>query len=243
MAYDPERHNRKSNRLKGYDYSQPGFYYVTICTQDRVERFGDVSDDEMVLNDAGEIVDEKWNLIPARYGHVVLDKYQVMPNHMHGIVQIVGSSNGENKSFGNGNVGTGLVPVLNDGDGSVENGPIDGPIDGDKTNANTSNNDIAASGRMGTRPIPTPLYDMIGTFKSLTQNDYAFHVRKNGWPPFRKRLWQLRFHDHIIRNRDDAEHHRDELNRIRKYIENNPRNWVDDENNPENFGNDDRKDS
>ena len=76
--------------------------------------------------------------------------------------------------------------------------------------------------------IPTALYDMIGTFKSLTQNEYADHVRNNGWPPFRKRLWQLRFHDHIIRNET-------ELNRIRRYIIDNPKNWAEDENNPENI--------
>ena len=232
MVYDPDRHNRCSVRLKGYDYSQPGFYYVTICTQDRVERFGDVSDDEMVLNDAGEIVDEEWNLIPARYGHVVLDKYQVMPNHMHGIVQIVGSANGENKSFGNGNVGTGLVPVLNNADKT--DGTV--PGDADKTDENTSEMVVAAYKRTGTRPVPTPLYNIIGTFKSITQNDYADGVRNNGWLPFRKRLWQLRFHDHIIRNEK-------ELNRIRKYIMDNPKTWSDDENNPVNFGKDKEKDS
>jgi len=81
---------------------------------------------------------------------------------------------------------------------------------------------------MGTSPIPTALYDVIGTFKSLTQNDYAFHVRNNGWLPFRKRLWQLRFHDHIIRNHD-------ELDSIRRYIIDNPINWLKDQNNPENM--------
>jgi len=209
MPYDPEKHNRQSIRLKGYDYSQPGFYYITMCTQDRIERFGTVSDDKMILNDAGEMMDAEWKRIPERSCHVIIDAYQIMPNHMHGILQI--------KPFENGIVGTGLVPVLKDGDESVENDPIDG----DKTNANMSENDITVSGRMenditvsgrmendvtvsgrmGTRPIPTPLYDIIGTFKSLTQHDYAYHVRNNGWPPFRKRLWQLRFHDHIIRNR------------------------------------------
>ena len=89
---------------------------------------------------------------------------------------------------------------------------------------------------MGTRPIPTPLNDIIGTFKSLTQNEYADHVRNNGWPPFRKRLWQLRFHDHIIRNET-------ELNRIRRYIIDNPKNWAEDENNPENIRKDHETDS
>ena len=84
MVYNPENHNRKSMRLKGYDYSQPGFYYVTICTQDRIERFGNVENDKMILNDAGEMVDAEWNRIPERYGHVILDEYQIMPNHIPG---------------------------------------------------------------------------------------------------------------------------------------------------------------
>jgi len=58
-----DRKHSQSIRLKGYDYSQPGFYYVTICTQDRIERFGDVLDAEMVFNDAGEMVDDQWNRI------------------------------------------------------------------------------------------------------------------------------------------------------------------------------------
>jgi len=255
MIYDPERHNRRSMRLKGYDYSNPGFYYVTICTQDRVERFGDVQNDKMNLNDAGEMVDAEWNRIPERYEHVVLDKYQIMPNHLHGILQIISQENGRNKPFENESVGTGFMlvlidseltvgngfgvdesinaPVLNDGDETLATGPIDG----DKTHATTLKNVIAASERMGTRPIPTPpMYDIIGTFKSLTQNEYADHVRKNGWPPFRKRLWQLRFHDHIIRNDD-------ELNRIRKYIEDNPKNWENDKNNPKNIKENDDTDN
>ena len=58
MGYDPDRHHRQSIRLKGYDYSRPGYYYVTICTQDRIERFGDIPDDEMNLNDAYDYVSE-----------------------------------------------------------------------------------------------------------------------------------------------------------------------------------------
>ncbi|MBN2383185.1 hypothetical protein JXQ70_09915 [bacterium] len=115
MPYDPEKHNRQSIRLKGYDYSQPGFYYFTICTQDRVERFGDVKNDTMILNDAGKMVDAEWNRIPKRYCHVILDAYVIMPNHMHGILQIISFGHDNDKSFQN-TVGTGLVPVLEGGE-------------------------------------------------------------------------------------------------------------------------------
>lgn len=168
MIYDPEKHNRRSMRLKGYDYSQPGFYYVTICTQDRVERFGDVQNGKMIVNEAGEMVHAAWNRIPERYEHVVMDEYQIMPNHMHGILQIIFLENGGRQIIDPGNVGTGLVPVLNEQDESIKtrhndvdepNAPVfndgdetfaNGPIEGDKTLAITSGNVIAASRRMGT---------------------------------------------------------------------------------------------
>ena len=213
MTYDPEKHNRQSIRLKGYDYSQPGFYYVTICTQDRDERFGCAKNGKMNLNKAGEMVDAEWNRIPERYDNVILDTYWIMPNHIHGILQIIYWEQGGSRSNENGSVGTGLVPVFNDQD---------------KWSPNTLTKENIASERRGIKPLPTPLYDMIGTFKSLSQNEYAIHVRNDGWPPFRKRLWQLRFHDHIIRNND-------ELDRIRNYIEENPKNWYEDENNPRNI--------
>jgi putative transposase len=214
MAYNPDIHNRQSIRLKGYDYSTTGLYYITLCTQDRENRFGGIVDDKIVLNEAGELVDAEWKRIPGRYGQVILDTYQIMPNHLHGILQIIGQNS----------VGTGLVPVRNFLDESVD----DGCIDKNNPNENLLDNDDLSSNRMGTRPISTALYEVIGTFKSLTQNDYAFHVRNNGWPPFRKRLWQLRFHDHIIRDKN-------ELDRIRTYIIDNPLNACNDQNNPENM--------
>jgi len=88
MPYDPTRHHRRSIRLKGYDYSQAGAYFVTICTQDRACLFGKVVNGEMRLNDAGRMVLAEWNMLPERFPHVVLDAFVVMPNHVHGIVVI-----------------------------------------------------------------------------------------------------------------------------------------------------------
>ena len=76
----------------------------------------------MILNNAGKVVDAEWNRIPDRYKHVVLDKYQIMPNHFHGIVQIKSEGNGRNKTIGNGTVGTSLVGVLNDDGIFIGNG-------------------------------------------------------------------------------------------------------------------------
>ena len=84
--YDPDRHHRRSIRLKGYDYSQPGAYFFTISAQGRRELFGSVADDEMHLNAAGEMVHRRWQELGRRFAKVALDAFVVMPNHAHGIV-------------------------------------------------------------------------------------------------------------------------------------------------------------
>ena len=83
------RGKRKSIRLKGHDYTQNGAYYVTICTHERKCLFGDIKDGSMALNECGKIADKCWNEIPAHFPHVDLDEYIVMPNHVHGIINIV----------------------------------------------------------------------------------------------------------------------------------------------------------
>ena len=82
-------HHRRSIRLTGYDYAQAGLYFVTICTQDRVHRFGRVVDGVMRLNEMGEIIAREWYAIPDRYPNAIMDEFVVMPNHIHGIIQIV----------------------------------------------------------------------------------------------------------------------------------------------------------
>lgn len=78
-------------RLRGYDYAQPGAYFVTICTQHRECLFGDVIEGEMVLNDAGRMVQITWEQIPQWFPTIELDASIVMPNHFHAIVVIVGA--------------------------------------------------------------------------------------------------------------------------------------------------------
>jgi len=90
MTFSSERHHRRSIRLKGYDYTQPGAYFVTICTRDREPLLGRVVDGHMVLNACGEMVRACWREIPDHFPHVALDAFVVMPNHVHGILWIVG---------------------------------------------------------------------------------------------------------------------------------------------------------
>lgn len=88
MQYDPARHHRRSIRLKDYDYTQAGAYFVTLCTQHWACVLGDVIDDEMQLSVTGTIVAETWEWLAQQYPYVILDAYVVMPNHVHGIIVI-----------------------------------------------------------------------------------------------------------------------------------------------------------
>jgi len=80
--------NRKRTRLRKYDYSITGWYYVTICTKDHINRFGKIINEKMVLNDLGKIAEECWLDIPKHYIESELDEYIIMPNHIHGIIII-----------------------------------------------------------------------------------------------------------------------------------------------------------
>jgi len=86
MNFDPDKHHRRSIRLKGYDYSQPGYYFVTICSKDRKCVLGEIIDNEMILNNYGDIADNIWNGITDQYPNVDIDSYVIMPNHLHGII-------------------------------------------------------------------------------------------------------------------------------------------------------------
>jgi REP element-mobilizing transposase RayT len=90
MTYDPEKHHRRSIRLKGYDYASPGWYYVTICTYERQFLFGEIVRDQMRPSTVGTIAQECWNEIPRHFPCTALDVSVVMPNHLHGILVIEG---------------------------------------------------------------------------------------------------------------------------------------------------------
>jgi len=88
MKYDPLNHDRHSIRLKGYDYSARGSYFLTICSHGRECLFGDVVGEEMRLSEIGDIVGKCWAEIPNHFANVRLDKFVVMPNHVHGILAL-----------------------------------------------------------------------------------------------------------------------------------------------------------
>ena len=88
MKYDPNKHHRQSIRLPGYDYSQSGAYFVTICADRRQCLFGDVVDGQMRLNQYGAIVAETYQWLCQRYPYLISDEWIVMPNHFHAIMVI-----------------------------------------------------------------------------------------------------------------------------------------------------------
>jgi REP element-mobilizing transposase RayT len=89
VRYDPERHQRRSIRLRGYDYARAGGYFVTVCTHQRACLFGAISDGQMRLNAVGQVATQCWRAIPDHFPDVRCDEFVVMPNHIHGILWIV----------------------------------------------------------------------------------------------------------------------------------------------------------
>ncbi len=89
MKYNPEYHHRRSIRLKGYDYSSAGAYFVTICLHEKACLFGEVNNAAMILSPIGKIVQDYWLEIPQHFENVELGAFIVMPNHLHGILNIL----------------------------------------------------------------------------------------------------------------------------------------------------------
>ncbi len=99
MKYNPNIHHRRSIRLKGYDYSQTGMYFITICTQNRECIFGEIVNDGngmkiCVLNEYGKIAEKEWIKTAEIRPDVRIDTFVIMPNHLHGIIRIIADSVG-----------------------------------------------------------------------------------------------------------------------------------------------------
>ena len=168
--------------MKDYDYSQNGYYYITICTHDRKCCFGKIINGKIQLSKIGEIVLYEWHRSPKIRHEITLDKFIVMPNHVHGIVII------DNECMMHPNVGaTGRSPL-----------------------------------QKSIGPPKKSLGAFVAGFKSITTKRINVLHNTPGIP-----FWQRNYYEHIIRNED-------ELNRIRKYIINNPLQWETDKNNPNN---------
>lgn len=88
--YDPLIHHRRSIRLEGYDYSKPGFYFITILSKNRKPQFGYIKNDMFYPSQLGIILQNRWSRIPEFYDNVITHEFIVMPDHLHGILEIRG---------------------------------------------------------------------------------------------------------------------------------------------------------
>lgn len=89
MKYNPDKHHRRSIRLKGYDYSQEGLYFITLCVQNHECLFGEIINGEMQLNEMGKVVKEEWEKSAKIRREIEIHEYIIMPNHFHAIAKII----------------------------------------------------------------------------------------------------------------------------------------------------------
>jgi len=203
----------QSARLQNWDYGRAGSYFITICTKHRKKYFGAITAGEMHANEMGSIVNNEWMKTPAIRPDMNLElgEFIVMPNHFHAIITL-----GENE-FNSGQSVIGRDTTVVETPCMVVEKPCmvvetpcmaSLPRDWD----NDEKTEMIPCNKFG--PQSKNLGSIIRGFKSaVTTNIRKFN------PEFE---WQERFHDHIIRNRD-------EYLRISEYILNNPRNWKDDD--------------
>ncbi len=169
--YNPQKHHRKSIRLHGYDYSQAGLYFVTICCQNRYHLFGKIENGKMILNDAGRMIEKWYYKTVEKYPNIRCLEMVVMPNHFHCIWQIVDVDVGANPR---------VCPKQ--------------PIHDKHVRGEHMGSDILGE-HMG-----SPLHRVVQWFKTMTTNEYIRGVKYMNWTPFDKKMWQRNYYEHIIRN-------------------------------------------
>jgi REP element-mobilizing transposase RayT len=175
MTLYANKYRIESTRLPRWDYSSPGYYFVTICTHDRGCLFGEIFNGEMRLNECGRIVHDEWNKTGIQRSNIRLDEFIVMPNHVHGVIRILSTHDyhcRSNRRDVARNVST----------KTTENTPTHGENDKIKTMSAIS-------------PKSGSLSEIVRSFKSATTKRINESRKSPGIP-----VWQPRFHDHIIRN-------------------------------------------
>ena len=88
LLNDLKKYDRKSNRLKGFDYSSAGMYFITICTQNRQCIFEEIANEVFIINEIGKMIEQHWLQIQDDFCNIKLDSYIIMPNHLHGLIII-----------------------------------------------------------------------------------------------------------------------------------------------------------
>ena len=205
-----------------------GLYFVTICCQDNICRFGKVENGVMLLNQFGEIAHDEWVKLSERYSNALFEIFQIMPNHIHGIIEIRASA---------ADVGATLAVAQNTPDVQNEKSVAqNGNNTGDGGIIGIEDYDVIGAGdygviRAGASPAPTPpaidknipamptVGNIVGAYKSLVTNKCLEIYKSHN--VYMGKLWQRDYYEHIIRNDHSFQ-------RIIRYIENNPMNWESD---------------
>jgi len=246
MIYDPKKHHRRSIRLKGYDYSKPGMYYVTIVTHNHKCFFGKIENGKMILNEYGEIAQQCWTEITRRFPNIEIDEYIIMPDHIHAIIKITNPPVGTTLAVVPDKTDGAVVPNKTDGavvpnktDGAVVPDKTDGAVVPDKTYGavvpdktdgavvpdktdgavvpdKIINNFGTYTDTNITDTKPPSLGDIVGAYKSIVSNKCLLVFKQKN--QYMGKLWQRNYYEHIIKNNT-------RLGRIRKYIINNSVNW------------------
>ena len=210
--------SRLSNRLKGYDYSRNALYFVTSCVQDRVCCFGIIKDGRMFPNEYGKIAEQQWHWLGQQYLYIVLHSFVVMPNHIHGIIEI------DDRAV---IVGTGRDLSLRHDLSLQQNDKPQQP----ETKIKSLSEIMGAYKTTSSKQI----HLAVGTGRDLSlqcdlslqprdlskMNGPALNSDRSRPVPTKQFKWQRSFHDHIIRNEESYA-------RISNYIQNNPLNWKED---------------
>ena len=221
--YNPNIHHRRSIRLKGYDYTQAGLYFITICCHRRGNPswlpLGKIENGVMILNDAGRMVETEWMHLKSRFPNIELHEYVIMPNHFHGILEIVGAT----LVVAQNNTAIGVSPMnIQNNDTENENHLENKNHTENDNHAENDNDTENIKGRpQGPAPTVKTIGDMMDAFKSITTVEYIRGVKTLGWQPFDGKLWQRNYYEHIIRNEQSYQ-------TISEYIINNPEKWMDD---------------
>ncbi len=177
---------RRSIRLKDHDYSSPGAYFVTICTNIRGQNWmGIIDRDGMKSNIVGVTVEQELFKLPQRFEHLEIDAFVIMPDHLH-VIFVLGESRENN--------------VVRQGEHKVH------PY------VQTPHTRRGEARLHPQQPIGTELKSVgriVQAFKSITTNIIIKGVRESGWTPFEKRFWEINYYERIIRNDSELEQKRD----------------------------------
>lgn len=200
MLYDPQKHHRRSIRLKGYDYSQEGLYFITLCCQNRACLFGEVKDGKMILNEAGKIAEEEWLKTPQIRKNTELGEFVVMPNHFHAILEIKYSVCGGELKFAQFKSPSQTIGAIIRGFKGATTKRIKELINREGNISDKGNN-----------------RDRTGVLR-YAQNTDGDRGESQFAPTIAPTIWQRNYWEHIIRNQQEYE-------RIANYIIRNPAKW------------------